>query len=144
MNEQSGQHNEKPVVARSKTRWITAIVLFGLLMFLASGIVRHRIRRGPYARNTAALVQIEALRMSLDAFHTDNGYFPRGTNGLLYLMQRPRGATNWQGPYLNPRLPLDPWSHNYVYECPGKHNPQSYDLSSTAPNGQILCNWKGR
>ncbi len=27
-------------------------------------------------------------------------------------------------------MPKDPWQDDYVYVCPGKHNPQGYDIYS--------------
>ena len=32
-------------------------------------------------------------------------------------------------------LPKDPWGHDYVYVCPGKHNPNGYDLYSKGKDG---------
>jgi len=57
---------------------------------------------------------------------------------------QPRDAQNWRGPYLQTdRIPLDPWQNEYIYECPGRHNPTSYDLSSMgAPNEDTpIANW---
>ena len=39
------------------------------------------------------------------------------------LVQQPRDAQNWRGPYLQPMIPKDPWGNDYIYECPGRHNP---------------------
>jgi general secretion pathway protein G len=50
------------------------------------------------------------------------------------LTQAPRDAQNWKGPYLKGEVPLDPWGTPYVYECPGKHNPNHYDLMSMGPD----------
>ena len=74
------------------------------------------------------------------------GYYPKS---LLELIQQPRstGAQNWHGPYLDSdAIPKDPWGNEYVYVCPGKHNPSSYDVSSAGPDGQMgtdddICNW---
>jgi len=38
-------------------------------------------------------------------------------------------------------IPLDPWGKPYVYECPGRHNPASYDLYATDPDGNVYGNW---
>ena len=75
----------------------------------------------------------------------DNGYYPKGKNGLGDLVQQPRDAQNWHGPYLD-KLPNDPWGNDYIYECPGKHNPSSYDLLSVGPDGKAgteddIGNW---
>jgi general secretion pathway protein G len=39
-------------------------------------------------------------------------------------------------------VPLDPWGHAYIYESPGRHHPQSYDLSALDPDGSVICNWE--
>jgi prepilin-type N-terminal cleavage/methylation domain-containing protein len=59
--------------------------------------------------------------------------YPKGISGLLDLVQKPRDAVNWRGPYLD-NIPKDPWGNDYVYECPGKHNTSSYDVMSVGPD----------
>jgi len=90
----------------------------------------------------SAITQITALETALHVFRVDNGYLPRGPDGLLDLMQKPSGATHWHGPYMEKAVPLDPWGHAYIYQCPGLHNPQSYDLSTVGPDGQVIGNWR--
>ena len=77
----------------------------------------------------------------------DTGYYPKGKNGLVDLVQPPRDAQNWRGPYMKNDIPLDPWGHAYIYECPGKHNPSSYDLMSMGVHGRVgtdddIANWQ--
>ena len=73
----------------------------------------------------------------------DNGYYPKGKSGLNDLIQQPRDATNWRGPYLE-KIPQDPWGNDYIYECPGRHNPSFYDISSQGPPGgqNPIGNWQ--
>ena len=33
-------------------------------------------------------------------------------------------------------IPLDPWRNPYVFTCPGKHNPNGYDLMSLGKDAQ--------
>jgi general secretion pathway protein G len=78
----------------------------------------------------------------------DNGYYPKGKSGLMDLVQQPREAQSWKGPYLKD-LPKDPWGNDYSYECPGRHNATSYDLTSPGPDGKIssdddIANWSGK
>ena len=85
------------------------------------------------------------IKSALGQYEVDNGHYPIGTNGLLELCQKPDGATNWLGPYLE-KVPVDWWGKNYFYEYPGKHNPDSYDLFSAGPDGRIgtaddIDNW---
>jgi general secretion pathway protein G len=65
---------------------------------------------------------------------------------LLDLVEQPRDAQNWKGPYMKNEIPKDPWGNDYIYECPGKHNPSSYDLMSMGPDGKAggdddIANW---
>ena len=99
------------------------------------------------SRVTAAQTQLSTFKTALDAFEVDMGHYPRGKSGLLDLIQQPRDAQNWHGPYLQSDvLPKDPWGNDYIYECPGRHNPSFYDLSSAGPDGRAgneddICNW---
>ena len=59
----------------------------------------------------------------------------------------PRDAQSWKGPYLKGEIPNDPWGRPYSYECPGKHNPTSYDLMSQGADGRAggdddITNWQ--
>jgi general secretion pathway protein G len=98
-------------------------------------------------RVTAAATQISTFKTALDAFEVDMGYYPKGRNGLMDLIQQPRDGANWHGPYLqSDAVPKDPWGNDYLYECPGKHNPSFYDISSAGPDGRFgtdddICNW---
>jgi general secretion pathway protein G len=143
MKKQSNPNDTTPPVVRpKKTRRVAVIVVLCLAIVLAVAVLPSLSSRGPTARVKAATLQIASFGTALGAFKTDNGYFPRGANGLICLMQKPSGATNWQGPYMEHSAPTDPWGHAYIYECPGRHNPQTYDLSSISPDGQEICNWK--
>ena len=56
-------------------------------------------------------------------------------------MVKPRDAQNWHGPVHDQDIPPDPWNKPYVYECPGRHNPNTYDLYTTGPDGTVYGNW---
>jgi general secretion pathway protein G len=96
------------------------------------------------ANMPAAMTQIATFKTALDAFQADTGFYPTGGNALQALFQQPAGNTNWRGPYLSgDSLPRDPWGHDYLYECPGRHNTNSYDISSPGPPRQNtpIENW---
>jgi general secretion pathway protein G len=107
--------------------WITLIPRYG------------SPRQAPIA---AAMTHIAIFRTGLDLFRADNGFYPTGSNSLQALLQQPAGATNWHGPYLS-SIPTDPWGKDYLYECPGRHNSNSYDISSPGPPRQNapIANW---
>jgi len=74
------------------------------------------------------------IKSALDEYKVDYGHYPKS---LQNLVQQTGDATNWHGPYFNPpKLPTDPWGDPYIYEYPGKHNTNGYDLSSAGPDGK--------
>src|SRR2546429_4545030 len=126
---------------------IELLLVLVILGILAAIVVPKFSGRTEQARMTAAQSQISTFNTALDAFEVDNGYYPKGRNGLVDLVQPPRDSQNWRGPYLKSAIPNDPWGRPYIYECPGKQNPSSYDLSSMGPNGRsgseaAITNWQ--
>lgn len=126
---------------------IELLLVLAILGILAAIVVPRFSGRTEQARETAARSQIATFGTALDAFEIDNGYYPKGRNGLNDLVVAPRDAQNWRGPYLKTALPLDPWRSEYVYECPGKNNPSSYDLMSMGIDGRVggdddITNWE--
>jgi general secretion pathway protein G len=115
---------------------IELLLVLVILGILAAIVVPKFSGRTEQARMTAAQSQIATFGTALDAFEVDNGYYPKGKSGLNDLVQAPRDATAWRGPYLKSDIPLDPWGHPYVYEYPGKRNPSGYDLMSVGPDGR--------
>jgi general secretion pathway protein G len=100
------------------------------------------------SRVKAARIQIEAFSSALYLYFLDNGGYPNSSEGLAALVQKPEGASSWNGPYLKTNLvPNDPWGHPYVYASPGQHGP--YDISSSGPQAREgasdsaqIANWQ--
>ena len=122
---------------------LLVLVILGVL----AAIVYPKVAgRGEQARVTSTKTQIAAFKTALNLFEVDNGDYPKGRNGLLDLLQKPRDAVNWHGPYLE-SIPKDPWGNDYIYERPGKHNPTSFDIMSMGPDGRSgteddIGNWE--
>ena len=120
---------------------VEMLLVLVILATLAAIVYPKVMGRSKQASVTAAQTQIASFKIALDAFEVDNGYYPKGRNGLMDLVIQPRDAVNWHG-YME-QIPQDPWKQDYIYECPGKHNPSSYDISSLGPPGEQmpLGNW---
>jgi general secretion pathway protein G len=125
---------------------LLVVVIIGIL---AAIVVPHIAGRAEQAKETAAKADIATFSTALGIYDVDNGGYPKGRNGLQALVQKPSGTQNWHGPYLENKttVPLDPWGNPYVYECPGKHNPNGFDLMSMGLDGRIggdddICNWE--
>ena len=126
----------------------TAPIVIAIIGLLASLVIPKFAGRTEQARVTAARVQISNLEAALEVFEVDHGFTPTTEQGLSALIAAPTTAPipkNWHGPYLK-SLPLDPWGHPFVYECPGRHNPTAFDLMSMGPDGRAgtdddIGNW---
>ncbi|MGH7952451.1 MAG: type II secretion system major pseudopilin GspG [Limisphaerales bacterium] len=108
------------------------VVIIGVL---AAIVIPKIAGNGERARLTAAHADIfGGIKSALDEFEVDNGHYPKNLQDLL---QQPRDANNWHGPYFDQaQIPLDPWGHPYLYSFPGKHNSNGYDLWSAGPDGK--------
>ncbi len=115
---------------------IELLLVLVILGILAAIVVPKFSGRTEQARMTAAQSQVSTFGTALDLFENDVGYYPKGRNGLNDLFTQPRDAQSWRGPYMKNEIPKDPWGNDYVYECPGKNNPTSYDLLSMGPDGR--------
>jgi general secretion pathway protein G len=144
-------HASAVSVSRAHRRAFTLVELMLVLVILgtlAAIVLPKFTGTTQRSRITAAQTQISMFKNALNAFEVDMGYYPKGSGGLMELLQQPRSnAQNWHGPYLDTdAIPKDPWGNEYLYTCPGKHNPTSYDIQSAGPDGQLntdddVCNW---
>lgn len=127
---------------------VEMLLVITIIGILAALVVPKMMGRSEQARQAAARSDLSSIKTALDAFEVDNGYYPKGKNGLGDLIQMPRDARAWHGPYLD-AVPQDPWGNPYIYEFPGKHNPSSYDLYSAGPdakpgNDDDIGNWQSK
>ena len=132
-----------------RRRGFTLVELLLVLTILAimAGIVLPKFTNvGKNARITAAKADIASFRTALSMFEVDMGYYPKGRDGLSALVFKPSGAPSKWHKYLDvDKVPLDPWQRAYIYENPGKHNPDGYDVYSLGPDGNggndAIGNW---
>ena len=125
---------------------IELLLVLVILAILAAVVVPKFTGRTEQARTSAAKADVASLKVALNSFEVDTGRFPTNEEGLDALVNKPGDLQGWKRPYVE-KLPNDPWGHPYVYECPGKHNPSSYDIMSAGPDGNVggdddISNWQ--
>ena len=123
---------------------VELMLVLVILATLAAIVLPKLTGKSQQAKITAAKTQINSISMALDNFEVDNSYYPK-SGELDALVNQPANATNWHGPYM-PSIPPDPWGNAYVYDYPGKHNANGYDLMSMGPDGRTgtdddISNW---
>lgn len=104
-----------------------------------TGVTSARVSGGASPRTAASGASISGLQSGLAAFRADMGRMPTGPEGLMALIQRPVGATNWRGPYIstnNWKTPFaDPWGTQYRYfAVPAGANRFVYTIASNGPD----------
>ena len=125
--------------ARRGFTLIELLLVMVILTILAAIVIPRFTRRSEQARITAARADIANLEVGLDSFEVDLGRYPTTEEGLGALVKQPADVadvTQWHGPYIKRNVPKDPWGNPYIYESPGKHNTNDYDLRSYGPNKQ--------
>jgi general secretion pathway protein G len=116
---------------------ITLIELLVVMVIIAlfATIVGTRVGRNvDKAKHVAAKSQVSQFESALDQFKLDVGRYPTNEEGLLVLRTKPTDAPNWDGPYLQKDIPMDPWGRAYIYRFPGMH--ADFDLLSLGADGQ--------
>jgi len=126
---------------------VELLLVLSILALLAGLVLPKLVGTSKTAEIKTTITQIGNFKEALSMFEVDNGHFPKGKNGLNDLLVKPRDASPEWHKYLDTdALPVDPWGTPYVYECPGRHNPDGYDLSSAGPDKQFgtdddINNW---
>jgi hypothetical protein len=81
---------------------------------------------------------VNALSAAVEAYHRDRGEYPLALADLVKV-KRPDGV-----PYYNAdRIPNDPWNQPYQYACPGKYNPDGFDVFSWHGHSRDPGGWIG-
>jgi len=116
---------------------IEIMVVVFILALLAGIVVPKIMGRTDEARRTTGKVQIKNIEEGLHLYKLDNGVYPTTEQGLSALITKPTIGSipqHWRdGGYL-PKIPKDPWGHEYAYISPGAHG--DYDLLSYGGDGE--------
>ena len=107
---------------------VVVIVILVTLASVATPMYMNYIKKSKVA---TAKTQIKLLDDALQQYKLDVGTYPSDLQGLMENIDQ---SEKWDGPYIKPRVPLDPWGGEYQYICPGEHG--EFDIYSFGADGQ--------
>ena len=113
--ERRGGFLQRPGIARVRP----ILLIVGVITLFV--VVAHRERQEAGVRATRASLIV--LRQAIDTFRADNGW--KCPPELLDLERRS---------YIK-KVPVDAWGNPFDLTCPGRFDPQGYDLVSAGPDG---------
>jgi general secretion pathway protein G len=128
---------------------IEMLVVVTIIALFATLVAPSMFKNVDKANVVAAHTQINNFEQALLQYKMSTGTFPTAEQGLEALRTRPPNVNQWEGPYLQKEIPLDPWKHPYVYKYPGEHGDEP-DIMSYGADGQPggegfnadIVNWK--
>jgi general secretion pathway protein G len=122
-------------------------LILGYLSLVVTALVVVLIFAGVFAfaktdfakleKETVALAHVNTLKASLVSYRTNAGNYPTTAQGLKALVDRPTEEPipqKWKK--VLEEVPVDPWGNPFMYEYPGRKNPQGFDLFSPGPDGE--------
>ena len=116
---------------RGRFTLIEVVVVIVILVMLASIATPLYFRHVRNAKISTAKTQIKLIEQSLMDLKLDTGSYPESLEALTENVDQ---AEKWDGPYIKPNVPKDPWGNDYVYTSPGEHG--DFDLVSYGADGQ--------
>lgn len=122
---------KRKILKRSGFTLIEVVVVIVILVMLASIATPLYFRHVRNAKISTAKTQIKLLEQSLMDLKLDTGSYPQSLDALTENVDQ---VEKWDGPYIKPNVPKDPWGNDYVYVFPGEHG--DFDLSSYGGDGQ--------
>ncbi len=108
---------------------VVVIIILVTLASVATPIYMNYIKK---ANIGAATTQVKLLEDAITGYRLDVGSYPETLDGLMTNIS---DSEKWNGPYIKPAVPKDPWGNDYVYICPGEVN-KDFDLISYGKDGQ--------
>lgn len=123
---------------RSRQAGVTLIEMLVVVTIIAlfASIVGPRLfKAADGAKVTSARTQINSFNQALLLYKNSTGNFPTTQQGLQALRIKPSDAPNWDGPYLQGDVPLDPWGREFIYKFPGAL-PDEPEIVSLGADGQ--------
>jgi len=114
---------------------IEMLVVVTIMALFAALVGPRMFRQTDAARRVAARTQVNTFMTALGSYKLDTGVFPPTDLGLNALRVKPQNLNQWQGPYLQQEIPMDPWGRPYLYRYPSEQGDEP-EIISYAADGQ--------
>lgn len=126
-----------PRVERRGFTLLELLLVMAILVVLASLSTFAILNLQGSSLQKAAQIQVETFKDACTMYKLSVGSFPRTLNDLHSL---PSGMTQaqWGGPYLEAKIPNDPWGRPYNYSP--DNIAQTVRITSNGPDGQRNTN----
>ncbi len=128
-----------PAPAPGKTRsaftLLEIMLVVMIIALLGSAAVYYMGGNIGVAQETRVHSDLQSISTQLKLYQALNGFLPTTEQGLKALITEPTSEPkpkSWR--QLFEKMPQDPWSNDYNYGTPGKHNPTKFDLFSSGPD----------
>jgi general secretion pathway protein G len=111
------------------------MLVVGIIIIILGVAVARLGNTTNIAKDMRVRADIQAINTQLKLYESMNGFYPTTEQGLQALVTQPDTdpkPSRWY--QLFKEMPKDPWYSDYIYLCPGKKNPDSYDLYSAGPD----------
>jgi general secretion pathway protein G len=114
---------------------LVVMVIIGLL----AGLVGPRIfGKVDTSKVQTAQVQIKMLETAIGIMRLEVGNLPKGDQTLQWLTTEPvepAARQVWRGPYLEGKVPKDPWDNEYIVDVPGNEG-KAFSVKSLGADGR--------
>ena len=105
--------------------FLIVLSMFAIVGIVLAGIVIASLNANSKAEKNLALVttHIKLLDDAIQQYMLDVGHYP---SDLQCLVENIDQTERWNGPYIMPAVPRDPWGNEYQYLVPGDYG--DFDL----------------
>jgi general secretion pathway protein G len=111
------------------------LIAIAVLLLASAVAILSSLTSFGKARHNAELGQLSTIKASLNQYKSITGHYPTTEQGLAALVaQQLEPVSMYGGRTVLDFVPKDLWGSDYIYFCPGRVHPESYDLYSPGPD----------
>ena len=115
---------------------LVVLVIIGLLVGIVGMPVTGMIKQ---AKVDSTEAQLRTIKLALDRYYADNGFFPSEAQGLEALVIKPTAPPipeKWNPDGYMDNYPRDGWDRDFFYQVPGS-NGKPYEVISYGADGEV-------